>query len=34
VHRVRAQVLQDIDAADLVTCISILQRIVPKLERP
>jgi MarR family transcriptional regulator, transcriptional regulator for hemolysin len=34
IDKVRAQMLQDIDAADLVTCISILQRIVPKLERP
>jgi MarR family transcriptional regulator, transcriptional regulator for hemolysin len=34
VDRVRTEMLQDIDAADLATCISIMQRIVPKLERP
>jgi MarR family transcriptional regulator for hemolysin len=34
VDQARAQMLGDIDAADLATCIAIMQRIVPKLERP
>jgi MarR family transcriptional regulator for hemolysin len=34
VDQARAQILEDIDAADLATCIFIMQRIVPKLERP
>jgi MarR family transcriptional regulator, transcriptional regulator for hemolysin len=34
VDQVRAQALQDIDAADLATCIAIMQRVIPKVERP
>ena len=33
VDRVRAQALQDIDVADLATCIAIMQRVIPKVER-
>jgi MarR family transcriptional regulator for hemolysin len=33
VDKARAQMLEDIAAADLAICISIMQRLVPKLER-
>ncbi len=34
VDRVRAQALQDIDVADLAACIAVMQRVIPKVERP